>query len=187
MPYSSDVRWLAVDPGGTSGCVIYSAGIDHDLSVPSMSRTRIWETKQLGPTPHHEELWRLLTDIQPSIVICERFLNQQNAAALMVSLEYVGVIRLYCAMAEKHLVLQNANQAKEFWTDQKLKWLGLYKPNEKHAMDAMRHMLYFLTFTKRVPRYVNLLRIHTNATNTRDDGLGDEGVADPDVVDLPGR
>jgi hypothetical protein len=44
------------------------------------------------------------------------------------------------------ITLQGAGQGKGFWTDDKLKRAGVYKPGQKHAMDALRHMLTHLTF-----------------------------------------
>jgi hypothetical protein len=185
VPYSSDVKWMSFDPGGTTGVCIYRKGIDTVVTVPTLSRGTAWETLQIGPDPHHAELWELLTSHDPGIVVCESFLNQQNNAALLVSLEYIGVIKLYCRLTGKHLVLQNPSQAKQFWVDEKLEWLGLYRPGQKHGMDALRHMLQFITFNKKEAKYVRLLRVHTNTAAALDEGLPGEAPLQPDVVDLP--
>jgi hypothetical protein len=42
-----------------------------------------------------------------------------------------------------------AQQAKAFWTDEKLKLVGLYEPGMKHARDALRHLLYLICFGKK--------------------------------------
>jgi hypothetical protein len=34
-----------------------------------------------------------------------------------------------------------------FWTDDKIKRVGLWQPGKRHAMDALRHLLYYKAFT----------------------------------------
>jgi hypothetical protein len=97
-------------------------------------------------------------------IVFERFVYQRRDLTKGVSLslksvEYIGVIRLYAA---EHigvsLHMQTPAQAKNLWTDDKLRKLDLYHRSSPHIRDATRHMLYFLTVTRNNRRWVNLLR-----------------------------
>lgn len=62
--------------------------------------------------------------------------------------EYVGVVKLFCQIYGHELVMQGASVAKGFWTDDKLKRVGLYKLcKNRHERDACRHWLHYVTFT----------------------------------------
>lgn len=43
-------------------------------------------------------------------------------------------------------IMQTPQQAKNFVDNDKLKKWGFYHPTQRHAMDATRHALYYLTF-----------------------------------------
>lgn len=69
--------------------------------------------------------------------------------------EYIGVAKLHCQYRNIQQEWQNAAQAcgaSAFWGDSKdgndkIKKLGLWQPNKRHAMDSLRHLLYYFTFT----------------------------------------
>lgn len=61
--------------------------------------------------------------------------------------EVIGATRLW-ALERPSVVLmrRTAAAAKAFWTDDKIKKVGLWVPSQRHAMDALRHLLYQITF-----------------------------------------
>jgi len=146
------MRIIALDPGGTTGVAIYertsgsNREADNDFT---------WETRQLSGV-HHDTLWDLLENEGPwTTVIYERFMYQRReldrgVSLVLDSVEYIGVVKLWHLrhLEEVDLVCQTPAQAKNLWTDQKLKRLELYKANAPHANDATRHLLYYLTVTR---------------------------------------
>lgn len=61
--------------------------------------------------------------------------------------EYVGVIKLIGnQLFPDRVHMQGSSEAKGFWDNDKLREVGLYVPN-RHARDALRHLLHFMTFT----------------------------------------
>lgn len=80
------------------------------------------------------------------IVVCERFeyRNTSRAGLEIVSREYIGVTSLWCEIYRRDLVMQNASQAKGFVKDKNLDRLGVLVKADKHAMDAYRHLFYYL-------------------------------------------
>jgi hypothetical protein len=80
--------------------------------------------------------------------------------------EYIGVARMYCQVKGLEEVWQNAAQAcgqTAFWGDSKegndkIKKLGLWQPNHRHAMDSLRHMLYHVSFTLNMDLFLKGLK-----------------------------
>lgn len=128
---------VALDPGGTTGIALV-----RDECNP-------WEieVEQLGPHPHHQPLLSRLAQWRPRYIICESFDNRGQDAAILASVEYIGVVKLFVAISgETELVSRSASLGKQFWTDIKLKRYNVYC-NGKHARDAVRHYLYYRSFT----------------------------------------
>lgn len=135
------MKVIALDPGETTGYAIYSqytrhGGVDRSLT-----------TAQLGADPHHRELYVMLNAANPNVVVCEDFKYQRGAGGHnLTPVEYIGVCKLWTAERSIPLVLQGRS-LKTLWDDGKIKKLGLWKPAQPHAMDALRHMLYYVTLT----------------------------------------
>lgn len=149
------MRILSLDPGTTSGYCVYT-------------EDKKFKAGELGPDEHHRSLWDLLCDEGPDLVICEEFTHrpvfekdgkvQVRRNVILDSKEYIGVVKLWCQMFDAELVMQYASQAKDFWDNDKLKRANLYIKGSTHKRDAMRHMLYYLTFTKYDNTYVRRLK-----------------------------
>lgn len=150
------MRLLALDPGGTTGW----ATVEPDRNTV----IDIWEWGQLGPDEHHEALWILLCTYQPDVLIYERFKYQRRqldagVSVVLDSVEYIGVVKIWMAagrLIPVELVPQEM-ASKEWWTDDKLKRVNLYKANARHANDATRHLLYYL-MTHGVTTYIDMLK-----------------------------
>jgi len=89
----------------------------------------------------------------PVTVVCENYRvyehrKEQHVGSEVVTIQYIGVVKLACQMFFVPLILQMAWQAKGFQTDAKLKEWGLYQVAMKHANDAIRHGCYYYLFHK---------------------------------------
>jgi hypothetical protein len=146
------MRICAFDPGGTTGVAMY----DQDR--------KSWERYQLGPYEHHQKLESLLYSYSADVVIYERFMYQRRELDKGVSLrldsvEYIGIIKLWAAKHPNTSVhCQTPAQAKNLWTDDKLKKVELWIPGNPHAMDATRHLLYYLVVNQGEKSWIQKLR-----------------------------
>jgi hypothetical protein len=152
------VRYLGLDPGGTTGCAELwlepTYGEDRHIR-PAEEWIPHWTFCQIGPDEHHGDLWNYLTVLAPRDgIACEHFEwrpnRHQNAEygdryVELISREYEGIVKLAHDVLGYPLWIQTASQAKSFVKDDNIKNLGLWQPGQKHAMDALRHLLYRLT------------------------------------------
>jgi hypothetical protein len=154
---------LGLDPGGTTGLALYNTETD---------RWIVDNVGEPGETEHHGRLWDLLRSLTFDVCICESFEYRRKeidkgVAFEIISREYIGLVKL--AMQQKegvddfwetpNLYFQNAATGKGFWTDDKLKQVGVYeKTNSTHQRDAVRHVLHWLSFTEKDDRFIQMLR-----------------------------
>jgi hypothetical protein len=133
-------RILAVDPGKTTGYVIWDDGerVEGELYGEAFL----------------DLAWEHLTGEEFDAVVCERFIINARTAKLTQSpwsLEQIGALRFMCKKFDIKFVLQNASDAKRFATDKKLNDLGWKRPKgDGHARDAQRHLLVYLISTGEV-------------------------------------
>jgi hypothetical protein len=130
---------------------------------------------------HHLPLWKLLTQYyaassakhQPLTILCERFEfrkeEEQREKIDYIAKEYEGVVKLFSRMnlreEDLELVMQGASYTvgkTAFWGDgpegnDRIKSLGLWQPGRKHALDALRHYLFYVSFTLRDNQFINKL------------------------------
>jgi hypothetical protein len=132
------MRILAFDPGGTTGWC--SAYIDEDGVVDLVDYGQL-------TGDHHYTLQKLLANKKPDIIICERFEKRNNDFSLLISCEYIGIIKASHQKRDVILIMQGASAAKSFMSDAKLLRLNARitpATNNGHANDARRHLMYFL-------------------------------------------
>lgn len=140
-------RVIAIDPGGTTGYTLTYQDAGHLYIAPCQA-----ELDHLG-------IYELLSKARPDHVICEDFEYRPGVAKpyiVLVSLEYIGVIKLVCGPGhsvrgykETPLFMQKAMLAvgdKAFYNNAKLQHMGLYKRGVPHGLDSMRHFLYWFFF-----------------------------------------
>ena len=132
---------IALDPGGTTGWAVWQGD---QINVGH------W-----GPDDHHLTLFDNLGFYQTSEyhIVCESFEYRQHARANvnLVSKEYIGIVKLFqqermSKLPNQYVKFQTAAQAKGFVTDSKIKASHLWTPGMRHAMDAMRHLIYYDIF-----------------------------------------
>lgn len=151
---------LAIDPGPHTGIVSWERNTDEynfaTLDFPNMD----WEDARYDAP--HEALWYYLNQFtwwHDLDLVVEKFEYQKDKAQTREGLnydaaEYVGVIKAWWYVKgmqelDGKLVMQSPSQAVGqscFWTDAKLRQIGLWR-SIKHERDALRHLLYYRTFT----------------------------------------
>ena len=87
------------------------------------------------------EIWSFLHREQPKVISFEDFkFRPQMMKVETYSLEVKGVVKLW-AGTEVPIFYYLPAAAKAFWSDDKIKKLGLWKPGHIHEMDALRVLL----------------------------------------------
>lgn len=143
------MRLMAFDPGVTTGVA--------------------WTTPQGTETAHikgelsHKLVWDTLESYVPNIIICERFNYQRRDKVVLEPMSIIGAIRTWHEVYTKtiktsQLVFQTPSQAMNLWTDAKLQKIGLWETGRPHAMDALRHLLYYITTKEGDMTYVRRLQ-----------------------------
>lgn len=137
---------VAIDPGQTTGLVEFDPDLKEFICVQQF-KTNV------------AKLYNTLFAINPSHVVCEAFQYQNRGQRIdLFPRELIGVTKLYCHNNGATLSLQQASHAKKLWPTYKLKELGLWESNKQHAMDAIRHLLYFVTVEQKDNYFVNQLK-----------------------------
>lgn len=144
----AELTIVALDPGGTTGWA--SAYFDY---LPDQTLDKVtFNCSQFDKPQHHKQLWSAIqcefhaTD--DLVIVSESFEYRANSRAGLVldSKEYIGVAKLFSQLHDTLYVEQTAAKAKGFVKDEHIKKLGLWSPSQRHAMDAYRHLLYFMIF-----------------------------------------
>jgi hypothetical protein len=142
------VTVYAIDPGPHTGIFYMKANDPHRVTLDY--------TDGLVKRPlEHLYYWLMrMVDPDTDTVVYETFEFRKEDAKEREYIdystgEYVGVIGLYCDMTGVKNRRQMASEGKGFWTDDKLKRVGLYVPGkeQRHARDATRHWLHYTSFT----------------------------------------
>lgn len=137
---------MGLDPGGVTGVATWN-GREGVEGI---------ETHELPPG-HHRRLFTWLDRMAPNVLVVENF-TWTNTPAALVSVEYIGICKLYKEYhSDVKLVIQG-REYKQFWDDGKIKNLGLWTPGSPHAMDALRHLLYYITVGMSNYTFLNYLR-----------------------------
>lgn len=144
-------RLIAFDPGVTTGVAYTDVGGQDIVTVHivgSMSHRMIWDTLEV---------------YKPEVIIRERFSYQRRDKVVLEPVSINGAIQTWFEVRGTNLGCQNIkvqtpSQAMGLWTDSKLKKLELWEPGRPHAMDAVRHLLYYITVYQGDNRYIERLR-----------------------------
>lgn len=127
---------IAFDPGVTTG--VAWTGFRGDI---------IGEQVENGAIGIHEYLKDQFDNYGlPEAIVYEKFFYQQRDKVVLTPVEVIGVLRVMAYLNDIKFQGLSASQAKGFWTDKKLKKAGVYEVGMKHANDAIRHLLYYLSF-----------------------------------------
>lgn len=157
------MRILAIDPGPTTGLCIYDSEAQSNLGFVSIWHE--WPGEFEGE--EHLTVWNMLTTHSYDKVICEKFEFRKDDAARdkidYMACELVGTVKTYCQTHEVPLIMQGSSLIGKtaFWSDdnEKVRQLGLYNRQfAPHGMDALRHALYYLSFTLNQTEWFQRLR-----------------------------
>lgn len=132
---------IAFDPGYTTGVAFYDS-----------------KEIVLEEVVGHDVIWDMLNELNPDAIVYEKFFYQRRDKVDLTPVEIIGVIKLFASIIDVTCVGQSAQQAKRFWTDSKIKKLDLWAPGHPHAMDALRHLLYFRTFKLKDVYFLNQVK-----------------------------
>lgn len=146
------MRIISLDPGGTTGWACYT----ESQLASYVYNVNDFTYGQLGPHEHHKELYDLLrSGIEHDYrIVCESFeyRNESRSGLVLVSREYIGVVKLFCQETLTLYFPQTASVGKitgnSFVQPANLARLGLWakggKSRMNHAMDAVSHLLQYM-------------------------------------------
>lgn len=121
---------LAFDPGETTGWAAYSARFD---------------TYRCGELDDDlGNLYTFLNKARPLKIAYESFHKRAKIDTdQLYSPQVIGVIRLWAQQNYIPTFMYSPSHTKRFWTEDKIKRLGLWVPGQRHAMDAVRVLLTY--------------------------------------------
>lgn len=149
------MRYIAIDPGSTTGIADYDTVQDTFIS---------WEE------PSFDAVIRFIDDATgwgqgDTVVICEGFrinskTHKLDATAFEVTLDIIGACRALCLLNGSEFV-RNYPSDKAFGSDAHLRTLGWwYTGGDGHANDAARHLLHRMAKIQFIPVLTRLTGDH---------------------------
>lgn len=142
-------KLLALDPGETTGWAFF------DTTVNPFNRG----TEQISTWPIQEaveNLSFLVTKLEPDFVVFESYniyswKSDNHKQSNVPTIQVIGTLQTLLVQRNIPWTTQNAQTAKGFVTDDKLKSWGYYERGKKHGRDACRHACYWLLFGTSTP------------------------------------
>jgi hypothetical protein len=131
--------YLAIDPGGTCGISYAQLARQDPFDPAAVTAMQLNDVECVD--------WVRAYVTSDWVVFMERFFITVQTAQLSPegshkALDVIGTVKNLCRWAGAGFVLQSANDAKKFVTNEQLRTLGLWQPNADHARDAVRHLAY---------------------------------------------
>lgn len=126
---------LTFDPGGTTGFACFDTAAHRDLKI--------------GDFPYFDDLDALLDQVKPDIIVIEAFRlypwkAKHKTWSSFPEIEVIGAIKHACRLRNIPFEEQGAD-TKVLFDDVKLKKLNYWDNISRHARDAVRHALYYMT------------------------------------------
>jgi len=156
------MRIISLDPGRTTGAVVIHSDHIRTFEIPvDDGLNGIYQFLLDEWALFHEKVSWQDNKKDPFMIVYEDFLFRQNNTKVdYYPLQVIGVVNLFC---ERHYIsVQSQNPSlKAFWLynkGAKLKKLGLYEPGKRHAMDALSHGLYYVSFVMKRTDYIEKLK-----------------------------
>lgn len=157
---------LGLDPGQTTGWAVFT----------NLKRTACGElaSKKLGMESSMKDLIDLYT---PDLIFYEDYKVYKDKAdihigAVLFTPFLIGCIRMYAFLNNIPVISQMAGTVKPFVTNDKLKTWGFYKKGIHHSLDAHRHIIWGVIFSK------DLILATTNIPENRLFTLDNKGGVD---------
>jgi hypothetical protein len=132
--------FLCLDPGETTGIAVFDGS----------ELVRAWQARTKTPAELLQFKRRILVRSW-SLLVYEGYRvyaskAEQHINSDVHTLRFIGMIETTAYEHQILLVKQMAGQVKGFFTDDKLQEWGFYQAAHRHANDAIRHGLYYLSF-----------------------------------------
>lgn len=128
------VTAIAFDPGRTTG---YALGCKDETG---------YFVSYCEAVLDHLQLWKFIPSVDH--VICEDFKLRKMGVDLY-PLELIGVIKLWNQLVNRKPVMQQPwvqGDKDAYFSDKKLKDMGLYQATPEHGRSAVKHLLYWFQF-----------------------------------------
>lgn len=150
---------ISFDPGETTGIAVIQTPMKLVYETEANSEHDVMSYLRLVHAAAHDPKMNM-----PMHVVYEQFrvaptVAQRLSWNKLPAPRVIGVIEQFCQEHQIPLYTYSPFQ-KKFYDDRKLRQLGMYFADHKHARDAIRHALYHLTFTlgyAQHPEYVEAL------------------------------
>ena len=131
------MKWISVDPGVTNGWSYWDG----------TERIDFGQDQQMEL---YERIERYVED-GLEFILYENYVLRQSSAKAMIGNKFpaaqvIGVLKWFAHKYNLKIDSQMPAQ-KEFFSDDKLKHLGLYDKGLQHCRDSVRHALYYQFFT----------------------------------------
>lgn len=94
-----------------------------------------------------QNVWDLLERLNPEEIVYESFQKRPDKHADLTPVEVIGRIKEWAEQNVVRLHAQTYASVKFYWTDKRLRALGLYQVGKKHANDALRHLCKYIGLT----------------------------------------
>jgi len=135
-------RILAIDPGGTTGIAIVSFS---DNLEPVVSHHEQVPNGLAGFIEWYKSNQHLTWDV----IVCENFTLRINVK--FPDLSPVYIIGALEALEWPTKIVYQSPAQKHLCDDKRLKLMGMHKPGNGHANDAIRHAIIYLRNKKHMP------------------------------------
>jgi hypothetical protein len=151
-----EVNVLGIDPGGTTGLAWVNA-TDECVEVLGWSQIDVRDDTGLAA---FGDLMETLMDVNDVVAIERFFISPRTLTQTRQpdALYIIGLVKYLCLKLGPKFVMQSASDAKNIWTDDRLKanidsgfLVGSPKKVKRHAIDALRHALLAARVVGTVP------------------------------------
>jgi hypothetical protein len=137
-------RLFALDPGETTGWAYI--GVSGNTLAWQCGQRKTWPEATAVNAFNH-----LFNTYLPTFLVFESYhiydwKSDEHKWSAVHTVQVIGSIWTYCRQMNIPYHQQSAQNAKGFWTDDKLKQFGVYDKGLRHGRDAMRHALHYLCF-----------------------------------------
>ncbi len=136
---------LALDPGETTGWSILEV-LPTEISLIAQGQYKSWPINS-----GLEGLTNIVNEFKPTFIVVEAYhvyawrLNEHTFSEVP-TIQLIGMIKTIALQRSINFGEQTAQTGKAFFTDQRLKSLGIFFEGQKHARDSLRHACQFVTF-----------------------------------------
>lgn len=129
-------RVVAIDPGDTSGVVIWNPRAPEDYKAYTLSYDQLMAhmAESRGPLFYTAET-----------IVVEKFLTRPNShlAREQLAPKLIGAIELRCRISNIKMVVQCSSTVKPMVDKEQVRAHGFIWKSD-HELDAFRHLLYFI-------------------------------------------